>query len=125
MAEGLLRHHAGDRFEAFSAGTQPGSLHPLAVRAMAELGIDISDHSSKSVDRFLDQSFDFVITVCDQARESCPVFPGGAQLHWSFPDPAAIQGGEEERLEAFRRTRDEIAANIQQFIVGQRRHAEL
>ena len=116
MAEGLLRHHAGDRFEAFSAGTEPGSLQPLAVRVMAELGIDISDHSSKPVDQFLDQSFDFVVTVCDQARESCPVFQGAArQLHWSFEDPSQVEGSEEERLEVFRRVRDEIEARIRRF----------
>ena len=120
MAEGLLRHNAGDRFDVFSAGTEPGSLHPLAVRVMADFGIDISGQSSKSVDRFLTHAFDFVITVCDQARESCPVFPGsGKQLHWSLRDPAAVQGSEEERLDAFRRVRDEIASHVQQFIAEQ------
>ena len=116
MAEGLLRHYSGDRFEAFSAGTEPGSLHPLAVRAMAELGIDISDHSPKPVDRFLDQSFDLVVTVCDQATETCPVFPGATRhLHWSFEDPSHVEGSEEERLEVFRRVRDEIEARIRRF----------
>ena len=120
MAEGLLRHYSGEHFEAFSAGTEPGSLHPLAVRAMAELGIDISGHSSKPVDQFLDQSFDFVVTVCDQARESCPVFPGAAsQLHWSFEDPSQVEGSESEQLEVFRRVRDEIAARIRRFVSQQ------
>lgn len=120
MAEGLLRQHAGDRFEAFSAGTQPGSLHPLAVRAMADFGIDISSHVSKSVDRFVAQTFDFVITVCDQAAETCPVFPGPTKhLHWSLSDPAATQGSEDERLDAFRRVRDQIAARIGQFVLDE------
>ena len=120
MAEGLLRQHAGDRFEAFSAGTEPGSLHPLAVRAMADFSIDITSHTSKSVDQFLAQAFDFVITVCDQAAETCPVFPGPAeQLHWSLSDPAAVQGTEDERLGAFRRVRDQIAARIGQFVLDE------
>ena len=120
MAEGLLRHYAGDRFEAFSAGTEPGSLHPLAARAMAEIGIDISEQRSKSVDGFVGQQFDFVITVCDQARETCPVFPGATQqLHWSFSDPAAVEGSEHDRLDAFRRVREEIAVRIRRFISEQ------
>lgn len=117
MAEGLLRHYAGDRFDAFSAGTEPGFLPPLAVRAMAEIGIDISEQRSKSVDGFLGQRFHFVVTVCDQAKETCPVFPGAAsQLHWSFADPAAVQASEEERLETFRRVRDQIAARVRDFM---------
>jgi arsenate reductase (thioredoxin) len=120
MAEGLLRHHAGQHFEAFSAGTEPGSLRPLAVRAMGELGIDISNQWPKSVDEFLSQDFDSVVTVCDQAKESCPVFPGAArQLHWSFEDPSRAQGSEEERLEVFRRVRDEIMVRIRQFVSEQ------
>jgi len=118
MAEGLLRHFGGDRFEAFSAGTQPGAVHPLALRAMAEIGVDISGHRSKSVDQFLGQAFDFVITVCDQARESCPVFPGAnQQLHWSLQDPSQAAGDTESRLEIFRRVRDQISAHVQQFIL--------
>jgi arsenate reductase (thioredoxin) len=120
MAEGLLRHYAGQHFEAFSAGTEPGSLHPLAVRAMGELGIDISNQAPKSVDGFLSQDFDAVVTVCDQAKESCPVFPGAArQLHWSFEDPSRDQGSEDERLEVFRRVRDEIMVHIRQFVSEQ------
>lgn len=117
MAEGFLRRYAGDRFHAFSAGTEPGSLHPLAVRAMSEAGVDISGQSSKSLDQFLPEQFDFVITVCDEAREACPVFTGARrQLHWSFPDPSAVTGSEEVRRAAFRRVRDGIAARVQQFI---------
>ena len=120
MAEGLLRHHAGQHFEAFSAGTEPGSLHPLAVRAMGELGIDISSQSPKSVDEFVSQDFDAVVTVCDQAKESCPVFPGATQqLHWSFEDPSRAQGSEAKRLEVFRRVRDEIMVHIRQFVSEQ------
>ena len=117
MAEGFLRHFGSDRFEAFSAGTKPRSLDPLAVRVMAESGIDISAQHSKSVDERLDRNFDLVITVCDQARESCPVFPGATQQsHWSFPDPSAATGSNDERLYAFRRVRDEIADCVRGFV---------
>jgi arsenate reductase (thioredoxin) len=109
MAEGLLRHLAGDRFEVFSAGTKPAGLNPNAVKAMAELGIDISAHRSKSVDEFAGAPFAYVITVCDNAREACPFFPGaGEQLHRSFEDPARAPA--EAQLEAFRRVRDQMAA---------------
>jgi len=101
MAEGLLRHDAGDRFEVFSAGTKPGQVRPEAIRVMQELGIDISRHRSKSVDEFRDQTFDYVLTVCDHARETCPFFPAQAVLlHHTFEDPAT--------LEDFRRVRDQI-----------------
>jgi arsenate reductase (thioredoxin) len=104
MAEGLLRHDAGDRFEVESAGTKPGRVRPEAIAAMKELGIDISGHRSKHVDEFQGQSFDYVLTVCDNAKESCPVFPGHANcIHNAFEDPAALQGTEEERLALFRR----------------------
>jgi arsenate reductase len=107
MAEGLLRHLAGDRFEVFSAGTRPSQVNPNAVRAMEEIGIDISSHDSKSADGFTGQSFDFVITVCDSARESCPFFPGGrVRLHHSFEDPAAAPA--EEQMQRFRVVRDQI-----------------
>jgi arsenate reductase len=109
MAEGLLRHDAGDRLEVFSAGTRPSQLRPEAIAVMRELGIDISGHRSKSVDEFSGQSFDYVVTVCDNARESCPIFPSGTTtIHRGFEDPAAIEGSEEHRLAAFRRVRDEI-----------------
>lgn len=116
MAEGLFRAALGDRFEVVSAGTRPSGLRPEAVQVMRELGIDISGHYSKSVDQFASEVFRYVITVCDNARESCPVFPGPAErIHWSFEDPAAVIGTEEERLAAFRRIRDQIAARIRAF----------
>jgi arsenate reductase (thioredoxin) len=109
MAEGLLRHDAGDRFEVFSAGTKPTQVRLEAIAAMQELGIDISGHRSKSVDEFAGQNFDYVVTVCDNAKASCPVFPGNTKrIHWSFDDPAAVEGSHEQRLAAFRRVRDEL-----------------
>jgi arsenate reductase len=115
MAEGLLRHLAGDRFEVFSAGTRPAGLHPLSVEVLREVGIDISDHRSKSVDEFAGQPFDCVITVCDNARESCPVFPGAGRLiHHSFPDPAAYTGC--RQAAAFRQVRDLIRSGLEQFV---------
>lgn len=116
MAEGFLRELAGNQFEAASAGTNPTRVNPLAIRVMAEVGIDITEQRSKSVDELTGGRFDYVITVCDRAREACPVFPGRAKrLHWSFDDPAEAEGSEEERLDVFRRTRDEIAASINDF----------
>lgn len=116
MAEGWLRHIAGDRVEVFSAGTKPGGLNPKAVAVMREAGVDLSQHHSKHVDDFAKQDFLFVITVCDSARETCPVFPGALyQLHWSFDDPAAATGTEVEQLAVFRRVRDEIAAHVREF----------
>ena len=116
MAEGLLRHDAGERFDVESAGTKPGLVRPEAVAVMKELGIDISGHRSKHVDEFEGQRFDYVITVCDNARESCPVFFGAAgRLHRSFDDPAALEGSEEERLTVFRRVRDELRAYLAEF----------
>jgi len=115
MAEGLLRHMAGDRFEVFSAGTRPAGLNPNAVKAMAEAGIDISGHRSKSVDEFAGQLFDCVFTVCDNAKEACPFFPGGGKrIHHSFEDPAAPPA--ERQMDVFRRVRDEIAARLEQFV---------
>jgi arsenate reductase len=118
MAEGLLRHDAGSVFEVSSAGTKPGGLRPEAVRVMREIGIDISQHRSKSVDEFAGQHFDVVITVCDHAKESCPVFPAGTErIHWSIADPpAANVGSEEERMEAFRRARDDLRARLDDFV---------
>ena len=113
MAEGLLRAWGGDRFEAHSAGVVATEVRPLAIRAMAEAGIDISAQTSKALDVYLGQAFDRAITVCDDAREACPFFPGArTQLHWSFDDPSAATGSEEERLAVFRRVRDEIGARI-------------
>ena len=117
MAEGWLRHLAGDRFDAFSAGTHPVGLNPGSVEAMAEIAIDISGHHSKNVSEFMTQPFDHVITVCDRAKESCPLWPGSTHLlHWSFDDPAAATGSEEERRHLFRRVRDEIAEQIRHFL---------
>jgi len=117
MAEGLLRHLAGERFEVASAGTHPAGLNPGAVAVMRELGIDISHHRSKKIDSFLGRRFEYVITVCDRAKETCPVFPAASSLlHWSFDDPAAAHGSSEERLAVFRRVRDEIAENLRRFI---------
>ena len=111
MAEGLLRHFAGDRFEVFSTGMRPTGLNPNAVTAMAELGISIAGSRSKSVDEFAGQRFDYVFTVCDNAKESCPVFPGGGKkLHESFQDPAAAPA--DQRPEAFRKVRDQIADRL-------------
>ena len=114
MAEGLLRHLAGVRFEVMSAGTEATHVRPLAARAMDELGIDISGQESKILDRFLGETFDYVITVCDDANEACPVFPGARRrLHWSFEDPAQATGSEEERFRVFRSVRDEIRERIE------------
>src|SRR5690242_1645529 len=116
MAEGLLRDLAGDRFEVFSAGTKPSHVRPEAIAAMRDLGIDISGHRSKSVDEFAQQPLDYVITVCDNARESCPVYPASVQrIHWGFEDPAAVTGSEEERMKAFRKIRDQIRARLIEF----------
>ena len=116
MAEGLLRHDAGDRFEVFSAGTKPGKVRSEAIAVMRELGIDISSQRSKSVDEFNGQSFDYVLTVCDNAKESCPIFSGKtAMIHHSFEDPAALEGSEEERLALFRRVRDEVRHYLRRF----------
>lgn len=117
MAEGFLKHLASDRFEVFSAGTNPTQLNPLAVRAMAEIGIDISNQKSKSVKEFLGQKFDYVITVCDSAKETCPVFPGKYKSqHWRLEDPAQAQGTNEEKLLIFRKIRDNIKEEIIKFL---------
>ena len=114
MAEGLLRHLAGDRFEVYSAGTQSTRVHPLAIKAMAEHGIDISQHTSDYVDKYMGMEFDYVITVCDNAQESCPYFPTNkVQWHWSFEDPSAATGTEEEKLNKFREIRDQIETSLQ------------
>ena len=129
MAEGLLRHLGGDRVEVASAGTEARGVNPLATRAMAEIGVDLSGHTSKTLDRFLGERWDYVITVCDSANESCPVFPGAStRLHWTFDDPSAATGTEELRLAVFRRVRDEIGARIEAWLtqraaVSERRSA--
>lgn len=117
MAEGLLRHDGGPDYEVFSAGTYPTSVRPEATQVMREVGIDISGHRSKSVDEFAGQHFDCVITVCDNARESCPVFPATTRrIHWSLEDPAAVQGSEEQRLAEFRRIRDQLRQRLGEFM---------
>lgn len=119
MAEGLLRHLADDRFEVASAGVSPTQVRPEAIAAMREINIDISDHRSKSVDEFAGQEFDYVITVCDNANEQCPLFPGNTKrIHWSFEDPAATQGDEPTRLAVFRRIRDEILDQLNVFVAS-------
>jgi arsenate reductase len=116
MAEGLLRHDAGDRFTVESAGTAPGTVRREAIQVMQEAGIDITSHRSKHVDEFAGQNFDYVLTVCDDVKERCPVFFGNARrLHHSCSDPAAVEGGEEERLSAFRKVRDELRAYLKDF----------
>lgn len=116
MAEGLLRHDAGKRFNVESAGTKPSIVRPEAIAVMKEIGIDISGQRSKHVDEFDGQAFDYVITVCDNAREACPVFFGAVKrLHHSFDDPALLEGTESERLALFRRVRGELRSYLDEF----------
>jgi arsenate reductase len=120
MGEGLFRAEGRGRFEVFSAGTKPSFVRPEAIAVMREIGIDISDHRSKSVDEFAGQPMDYVVTVCDHARDICPVFPAGTErIHWSFEDPAALQGTEEQRLAEFRRIRDQIHERVLAFFQQQ------
>jgi arsenate reductase (thioredoxin) len=122
MAESLLRHHGGTDFEVFSAGTDPRGVNPLTVRTLHEAGLPIDELNSKSVQQFLGQSFDYVITVCDQARQSCPVFPGSHQsLHWGYEDPAEATGTDEERMKVFRSVFTQLGQRIGQFVVIARR----
>ena len=117
MAEGILRHFAGDKYDVTSAGTIASFVRPQAIAVMNEIGIDISDHRSKCLDEFLDLHFDYIITVCDNANQTCPVFPGNAKrIHWSVEDPAEAAGSDEEQLAVFRRVRDEISAKLTNFI---------
>jgi len=119
MAEGLLRHYAEDRFEVFSAGTKPSVVRPEAIAVMKEIGVDISGHRSKSVNEFIGKPLDIVITVCDNANETCPVFPGSVKrMHWPFEDPAAVQGPTEVRKAEFRRIRNQLYARIMSFLKG-------
>jgi arsenate reductase (thioredoxin) len=116
MAEGLLRHDAGGSFEVFSAGTRPSHVRPEAITVMREVGIDISGHRSKGVDEFTGQPFDYVLTVCDNAKESCPIFPGRVRMiHQNFEDPAALEGSDEDRLALFRRVRDDMRRYLRGF----------
>lgn len=119
MAEALVNHDLGDQFEAFSAGTDPKPLHPLAIRVLSEIGIDHSSARSKHMDEFAGQVFDFVITLCDSANETCPLFFGGVRrAHLGFDDPDRAEGTEEERLAVFRRVRDEIRREVEALLAG-------
>ena len=118
MAEGLLRALADNQYDVFSAGSKPSSVNPFAIQAMRERGIDISQQRSKHLNEFIKQPFDYVITVCDVAAETCLIFPGRAQrIHWSFPDPAAVEGNEDVKLQAFRDTRDAIESRLKAWLV--------
>ena len=126
MAEGLLRQLGGDRFEAYSAGTEATQIRPLAIRAMQELGIDISGQQSKTLERYVDQPFDQVITVCDQANEACPVFFGARErLHWSFLDPSKATGTDDEQLNVYRKVRDSIQQRIERELLKGRPAGEV
>ncbi len=117
MAEGLLRAWGGDRYTVRSAGTEPTTVRTEAIAVMREIGIDIGDHTSETIDRFADEPWDWLITVCDQAAESCPTLPGvHHQEHWSIPDPSAVEGDEAVRLDAFRTTREDLATRILMFL---------
>jgi arsenate reductase len=118
MAEGLLRNIAGDRYEVFSAGTHPKGVHPMTTETMRDIGIDISNQTSKDVKTFSGETFDYVITVCDRARQACPVFPGSVPIHWGFDDPAEVTGTAETRLKAFQRVRDEIRSRLRLFVLA-------
>ena len=122
MAEALLRALGGDDFESFSAGTTPAGLNPLTIEVMQEVGIDVSGQRSKNLEEYIDQRFDYIITVCDRARDACPTFPGDSEkIHWSFEDPAASEGDERARLQAFRRIRNEITERLRSWIAVQRK----
>lgn len=115
LAEGLLRHMAGDTFEVYSAGSEPSQVNPFAIRVLQDRGIDASGHSSKNVRQFIHEPFDYVITLCDD--EVCPVFPGAVtRLHWGMPDPSAVQGDSDEKLEAFQKTADALEKRLQEFV---------
>lgn len=119
MAEGLLRSLGGGRFEAHSAGTEATAVRPLAIRAMAEAGIDISSQTSKTLDPYVDQRFDYVVTVCDDANESCPIFPNAThRVHWSLPDPSKATGSETEQLAVYRNVRDDLRKRIEAELLG-------
>ena len=119
MAEGMLRHLAGNQFKAFSAGTEATHVRPQAIEAMREIGMDISGQESETLERYLGEPFDYVVTVCDDANEACPVFPGARErLHWSLPDPSAARGTEEERLRVFRSVRDRIRGLVEEELVN-------
>lgn len=117
MAKGFLRHLAKDRFESFSAGVKPTEVNPFAIKVMSEIGIDISQQKSKSVNELLGQRFDYVVTVCDNAKQTCPMFPGKYEkIHWNLEDPAQARGTDEEKLTIFRKVRNQIKENILTFL---------
>ncbi len=117
IAEALLKHDGGDDFEVYSAGTEPNPVNPYAIRVLADMGIDWSHAESKTINQFLGQRFDYVITVCDRAKATCPVFPGAStSLHWGLDDPSEVDGTDEEKLTAFQRTRTEVSARLRPFI---------
>ena len=118
MAEGLLRHLAGEKYEVFSAGTHPKGVHPRTVEVMKEIGIDVSAQTSKDVQQFLGQKFDYVITVCDRAKQQCPIFPGAEPIHWGFDDPA--EASQERQGEMFHRVREEITQRLRLFLLSNR-----
>lgn len=118
MAEALLRHFAGDQFDVFSAGTAPKGLHPETAAAMSDMGIDVSRQRSKDVSEFAGQSFDYVVTVCDRAKQQCPVFPGTENIHWSFDDPA--EAPPDRQAQTFLRVRDEIARRLRLFLAARK-----
>jgi arsenate reductase (thioredoxin) len=126
MAEGVLRTWADDRFEVESAGTEATHVNPLAIRVMAEIGVDLHGHTSKTLDRFIGAPWDYVITVCDRANEACPLFPARTtRLHWSFEDPSGATGNEEDRLKVFRGVRDEIKERIRGWLAEQQGRREI
>jgi arsenate reductase len=118
MAEGLLRHLAGEKYDVFSAGTRPKGVHPRTIEVMNEIGIDVSGHTSKDVQQFLGEKFDYVITVCDRAKQQCPIFPGAEPIHWGFDDPAEAPVGRE--VETFHRVREEITQRLRLFLLANR-----
>ncbi len=125
MAEGLLRELAGTQFDVFSAGSKPSVINPFAIQTMNERGFDISGQRSKHLNEYIRDPFDYVITVCDDAAETCPLFPGPARrIHWSFPDPAAVAGSDDEKLDTFRRTRDAIEARLKGWLAEMAQHQE-
>jgi arsenate reductase (thioredoxin) len=125
MAEAVLKARGGEHFEVYSAGTEPGAVRPLTLRVLEEAGLPTEGLQSKSVDEFVGQHFDFVVTVCDSARQSCPTFPGeGERLHWGYDDPTAVEGDENDRLEAFRRVFTAIAQRVDLFVTVERRAAQ-
>jgi arsenate reductase len=122
MAEAFLRSFGGDDFEVYSAGTEPKQLHPMTIRAMTEANIDVSGQKSKHLDQFLGQSFDYIITVCDRARDNCPTFPGDHErIHWSFEDPASLGNDDVAQYRLFKRVRNEIADRIRIWVAAQRK----